>query len=115
VLLVDDEQDLVGYLAKRLAARKMQVSVVHDGLSALEAASAQSPDVVVLDMLMPGMDGLETLEELKRVQPDLPVIMLSGHGEQKSAEEGQRRGAVEYLLKPCDFGALHEAIVRAVG
>ena len=115
VLLVDDERDFVSYLAKRLSVRRMRVAVVHDGASALEAVASETPDVVVLDVLMPGMDGLETLEGLKQLQPDLPVIMLSGHGERGSAEEGQRLGAVEFLLKPCELGALVDAIVRAAG
>jgi len=115
VLLVDDERDFVNYLAKRLSARKMQVAVVHDGASALEAVACEAPDVVVLDVLMPGMDGLETLQELKRLMPDLPVVMLSGHGERGSAEEGRRRGAVGFLLKPCEFGVLHDTIVRVAG
>jgi DNA-binding NtrC family response regulator len=71
--------------------------------------------VVVLDLLMPGMDGIQTLKALHELHPDLPVIILSGHSAEERAAQGARHGAIDYLLKPCDLGQLVEAITRAVG
>jgi len=114
VLLVDDEKDLTAYLAKRLAARGMEVETASDGASALQAVQRSIPDVVVLDMLMPGMDGIQTLGALHERHPDLPVIILSGHGAEEQAARGARLGAIDYLHKPCDLQQLVDAITGAV-
>ena len=112
LLLVDDEKEFIDYTAKRLKARGMEVEVAHDAESAIGMIQDHPVDIIVLDLLMPGMDGLEALRALKRIRPDIPVIMLSGHGNIDTAEEGKKYGAVEYLLKPCDLNALCHSIER---
>jgi len=112
VLLVDDERDFVDYMAKRLKARGMDVHVTYSGESAIETLEDRAVDVIVLDLLMPGMDGFETLQVLKKKEVDTPVIMLTGHEMIDIATEGKRYGASEYLLKPCDVATLQQAIER---
>jgi two-component system OmpR family response regulator len=113
VLLVDDEQEFVNYIAKRLNARGMQVQVTYSGRAALEFLVQQPIDVVVLDLLMPGMDGFEVLREIKKARPEAQVIMLSGHAGQSAMKQGEALGAVDYILKPCEFSTLLEAIKNA--
>lgn len=112
VLLVDDEKDFVAYMAKRLRARGMDVEITHDAESAIQLVEDHGVDVIVLDLRMPGMDGLEALQALKNIRPDIPVIMLSGHGTIDAAEEGKKCGAADYLFKPCDINILCQAIER---
>ncbi len=113
VLLVDDAIDFVAYMKKRLEARGMEISTAFRGQEALDIIKAQPLDVVVLDVLMPGMDGIETLQEIKKIKPDLAVVMLTGHGTVESASEGMKLGAVDFLLKPCDLDSLLNAINQA--
>jgi len=113
VLLVDDAKDFVEYMRKRLVARGMEILTAYDGMSAIEIIKENPLDVVVLDVLMPKMDGIETLREIKKIKPELQVIMLTGHGTVESAAEGMKLGAVDYLLKPCDFGTLLKSIQDA--
>lgn len=113
VLLVDDEKDFANYTAKRLSARGMQVQTAYSGRSAMRWVAAQPVDVVVLDLFMPGMDGFEVFREIKRVRPDVQVIMLSGHVDREAVEEGEALGAVDYIRKPCEFSTLLEAIKKA--
>ena len=110
VLLVDDAKDFVAYMRKRLSARGMDVSTAYSGQEALDIISKEPLDVVVLDVLMPGMDGIETLQEIRKIKPELQVIMLTGHGTVESAAEGMKLGAVDYLLKPCDLDTLLNSI-----
>lgn len=112
VLLVDDEVDFVNYMAKRLRARGMEVRAAHDAESAIRVVERHPVDVIVLDLLMPKTDGLEALRAFKAIRADVPVIMISGHGNEDAAEEGKRHGAAEYLLKPCDFNTLCQTIER---
>jgi DNA-binding response OmpR family regulator len=114
VLLVDDEREFADYTAKRLSARGMQVQVRYDGVSALEYVSQRPIDVVVLDLLMPGMDGFEVFRNIKKVRPQVRVIMLSGHMDDSAVLEGTEMGVADYILKPCEFSVLLEAI-RNVG
>lgn len=113
ILIVDDGEDFLEYTKKRLANRGLEVSTAQDGLEAIAKIEQNEFDVVVLDVLMPNMDGIETLQRIKAIRPDLPVIMLSGHGAVESATEGLKLGAVEYLLKPCDFDTLFGSIENA--
>ncbi len=116
VLLVDDEKEFATYTAKRLTIRGWQVTVVHDGPAAVQAVETSESefDVVILDMLMPGMNGTEILIQIHRLRAELPVILLSGHGAGETAQEGLEAGAAEFLLKPCDFDKLIAAIERAL-
>jgi len=113
VLLVDDEKEFANYTAKRLSARGMQVQIAYSGRSALEFIAGHPVDVVVLDLLMPGMDGFEVFREIKRVRPDAQVIMLSGHVDQEAVEKGEALGAADYIRKPCEFSTLLETIKNA--
>jgi len=106
VLLVDDEKDFIEVLTKRLRRRKLDLYVAHSGEEALQVVHGHPIDVVVLDMRMPGMDGLQTLREIKLHHPAIEVIMLTGHANVDAAVEGMELGAFDYLMKPVDFDEL---------
>ncbi len=113
VLLVDDEREFVEVLAERLETRDFEVSTAASGDEALDRLRDKKVDVVVLDVLMPGKDGLETLKEIKQLMPLVEVIMLTGHGTVETAVEGMKVGAFDYLMKPTETKALVEKIVKA--
>jgi DNA-binding NtrC family response regulator len=114
VLLVDDEAPFVQALSRRLDKRGFTVLAASDGLEALETLDKDSDiDVVVLDMKMPGMDGLETLRAIKRQHPLVEVIMLTGHATFESGLEGMKSGALDYMMKPCDLEMLGKKIEEA--
>jgi DNA-binding NtrC family response regulator len=106
VLLVDDEKDFVEMLGLRLEEAGERVTPAHSGQECLRVLEEKEIDVVILDILMPGMDGIATLKEIKRRFPLVEVIMLTGHGTTESAVEGMKLGAFDYLLKPAHFGEL---------
>jgi DNA-binding NtrC family response regulator len=106
VLLVDDEVDFVKTLAKRLKRNELSVQAVHNGEDALRHLADNPTDVVVLDMKMPGMDGIEALREIKARQPIVEVIMLTGHASVEAAIGGMELGAFDYLMKPVEFEEL---------
>jgi len=103
VLLVDDEKDFVEMLSLRLQEAGERVTPAYDGKECLETLEKKNIDVVILDIKMPGMDGIETLREIKRKYPLVEVIMLTGHGTTETAVQGMKLGAYDYLLKPADF------------
>jgi DNA-binding NtrC family response regulator len=115
LLLVDDEERFTKTLAKRLGERGLNVITASSGLEALKLMEHNVFDVVVLDVKMPGMDGVETLREMRKVQPLTEVILLTGHASVDSAIEGMRLGAFEYLLKPCEIEELMAKIEDAHG
>ncbi len=106
VLLVDDEAEFLETLVKRLRKRKLNAMGAKSGEEALEVLRAQPVDVVVLDVKMPGMDGIETLREIKRHSPLVEVIMLTGHANMEVAITGMELGAFDYLMKPMDIDEL---------
>jgi DNA-binding NtrC family response regulator len=106
VLLVDDEEDYVRAMAERMDMRDLQCEVALSGEEALELLDTNPPDVMVLDLRMPRMQGMEVLEKVKRDHPHIQVIILTGHGGEKEEREARRLGAFEYLQKPADIGAL---------
>lgn len=110
VLLVDDELEFTTYVRKRLARRGIEVDAVHDGASAIERVRRVEYDVLILDMLMPGLDGMETLRAVQAIRPELPVIILTGHRKVETAVAGIKEGAFDYLVKPCDIEVLIMAI-----
>ncbi len=114
VLLVDDEVDFLEVTARALGRRGFQVATAEDGARALELVNAQPFDALVLDVRMPGIDGTEVFRLARRVAPELPVIMLTGHGTVKHAFEISREGVFEYLTKPCDIDKLVKVLHRAV-
>lgn len=103
LLIVDDETRLVETLSKRLAARGLEVEGASSAREALDLIEARPFDVVLLDVRMPGMDGIEALREIKRLRPLVQVVMLSGNASVNAAVEGMRLGAAEFLLKPLDL------------
>jgi len=113
VLLVDDEEEFVTYLGQRLEARNFAVLTALNGDEAIALVREQEIDVVVLDVLMPGRSGMETLQELKRVNPLIEVIMLTGHGTVETAIDGMRLGAYDYLMKSTETTDLVEKITKA--
>ena len=113
ILLVDDEERFLRTLGKRMLERNQNVVTANSGLEALRIVSEEPIDVVVLDVKMPGLDGLETLTELKKRHPETVVILLTGHASIEMATEGVRMGAFEYLMKPCDVDTLIDHIGRA--
>jgi len=116
VLLVDDEVAFVETLVKRLAKRDVRVSAAHSGQEALDKLADSGPtriDVVILDVKMPGMDGLETLTRIKEEHPLIEVIMLTGHATVESAIDGMKKGAFDYLMKPCEVDDLLEKLNEA--
>jgi len=100
VLVVDDEQDFVETLVKRMERRGFKVTGVGSGQEALLLLGKEHFDVVILDVMMPGMDGIETLREIKLAWPKIQVILLSGHGGEEMGIRGMAYGAYAYLLKP---------------
>ncbi|MBW2028695.1 MAG: response regulator [Deltaproteobacteria bacterium] len=103
VLLVDDEKHFVELLAERLALRGYDVETTLSGEEAVDKIEHYNYDVIILDVAMPGMDGVETLREIKRRKPLIEVIMLTGHATVESAVEGMKLGALDYVMKPCDM------------
>ena len=114
ILLVDDEVPFVETMVKRLTNRGMDVVTAYDGHGALERLNEQpNIEVVILDVKMPGMDGIRALAEIKKAHPLLEVIMLTGHATVESAIEGMKRGAFDYLMKPCDIEMLVSKVTEA--
>jgi DNA-binding NtrC family response regulator len=114
VLLVDDEAPFVETMTKRLTKRKLNVLKALSGEEALETLKGDSHiDVVILDVKMPGMDGIETLKEIRKDFPLVEVIMLTGHATVETSIEGMRLGAFDYLMKPCDVEVLMEKVNAA--
>ena len=106
ILLVDDEKDFVEMLGLRLEEIGERVTPANSGRECLQVLEKKEIDVVILDILMPGMDGIATLKEIKSKHPLVEVIMLTGHGTTESAVEGMKLGAFDYLLKPARFEEL---------
>jgi DNA-binding NtrC family response regulator len=109
LLLVDDERDFVNILAKRIRRRNIDVAEAYSGAEAIKALRGQDFDVAVVDLKMEDMDGIEVLKMLKIMDPQLAVIMLTGHGSAEAAEQGIKLGAFDYLTKP--YG-LEELVVK---
>jgi DNA-binding response OmpR family regulator len=106
ILLVDDERGFVDVISKRMSKRNIEVTKAYSGKDALQALRKTDFDAVVLDLKMEDMDGIEILKIFKKIVPDLPVIMLTGHGSEEAARDGIGLGASDYLTKPCDFEEL---------
>ncbi|MGE4556559.1 MAG: response regulator [Desulfovibrionaceae bacterium] len=115
VLIVDDEAGFVDVLRKRLARRGVKVQAAYSGTEAVQAMRRQEFDAAVVDLKMEDMGGIEVLQVFRRMAPETPVIMLTGHGSEEAAREGLKYGAFDYLLKPCDMDALLAKIHEAAG
>jgi two-component system response regulator CpxR len=113
VLLVDDEREFVQTLSERLEMRDVGSAVAYDGESALQLVKDDEPDVMILDLKMPGIDGVEVLRRVKATNPHVEVIILTGHGSDEDCETCMALGAFAYLQKPVDIDALSETLKRA--
>jgi two-component system OmpR family response regulator len=113
VLVVDDELDFLETIVKLLNKRNLEVMGAESGEKALELLENEPFDVVVLDIRMPGMDGIETLREIKKRKPSTEVIMLTGHGSIESGLQGLQLGAYDYVMKPAELEDLVERIRKA--
>jgi DNA-binding NtrC family response regulator len=114
VMLVDDEKPFVETMLKRLGKRNLRVIPAYSGREALETLKQnQNVDVIILDVKMPGMDGIETLGEIKKQYPLIEVVMLTAHATVESAIEGMKQGAYDYLMKPCDIDQLMGKVEEA--
>ena len=114
ILLVDDEKDFVEILAMRLEEAGENVTPAYSGKMCLDILEKEPIDVVILDIKMPGMDGIQTLRTIKRIHPLVEVILLTGHGTTETAIEGMKLGAFDYLLKPADFEDLKAKLAGAM-
>lgn len=103
ILLVDDEEEFVTTLAERLQLRGMKAKIAIDGEDALQSIESDPPQVVILDVMMPGLGGLDVLKRIKTQNPHIHVIILTGHGSTKDGIEGMHLGAADYLMKPIDI------------
>jgi DNA-binding NtrC family response regulator len=114
VLLVDDEVPFVETMTKRLAKRDLTILSAYSGPEALTKLEAEGRvDVVILDVKMPGMDGIETLRAIKKSHPLIEVIMLTGHATVETGIDGMKLGAFDYLMKPCDIDMLLKKVQEA--
>ncbi len=115
VLLIDDEQELIETVGQRLLLRDIDATAVTDGAKALELLEKEHFDVVVVDVKMPKMSGIECLRRIKSIQPELNVILLTGHGSSEDCDSGMENGAFDYLIKPVNIEDLILKMEAAVG
>ena len=113
VLLVDDEVEFLDTLSERMRTRGMEVATANTGIEALQKVEKEAYDVIILDLMMPGVDGLEALKILKAKRPELQVILLTGHATVEKGIEAMKLGAMDFLEKPADLSLLTEKIKKA--
>lgn len=113
LLFIDDEQTFLNYLAKRLVLDGFNVTTTFSGEEGVDAASKEAFDVAVVDLQMPGIDGIEVQKRLKTLQPNLPCIVLTGHGNVEKALESGKYNAFKFLSKPVDMDTLIQTIKAA--
>lgn len=113
VLVVDDERDFADGLSERLQLRELDADVAYGGEEALKALSEGGHDVMVLDLRMPGIDGMEVLRRVRETSPQTRVVILTGHGSEKDMEEARRLGAFEYMEKPVQIDRLNSTLHSA--
>ena len=110
LLLVDDEKEFIQTLSERLKMRNLESNTVFDGEQAISFVKENEPDVIVLDIKMPGINGIEVLRQVKKAYPEIQVIILTGHGTDKDKEKAGDYGAFDYLEKPVDVDKLADRI-----
>jgi DNA-binding NtrC family response regulator len=113
VLMVDDEEDFVTTLAERMKMRNLSPDLALSGEQALQRVQEDVPDVMVLDLKMPGIDGMEVLRRVRQAYPQVQVVVLTGHGSEKDEAEAKRLGAYAYLQKPVDMERLVKTLRQA--
>ena len=113
VLLVDDEEDFLEVMAERMQARGIEVSTSSSAEEALRMIENEPFDAIILDFMMPGMDGIETLKVIKAKKPELQIILLTGHATVQKGVEAMKLGALDFIEKPADLEILTEKIKKA--
>ena len=113
LLLVDDEENFVNTLAERMKMRDVPSKVVYSGEAALDALKATEPDVMILDLRMPGIDGMEVLRKARQTNPTVRIIILTGHGTDLDEDEARKLGAFHYHKKPIDIDELLGTVKKA--
>ncbi len=113
VLLVDDEEQFLKVLSKRMEGRGLKVDTATSGEDAIKRVHGKEFDAIVLDLAMPGMSGIETLKRIRSENPDVQIIMLTGHGSLEKGVEAIKAGAVDFLEKPADMSKIMEKIAEA--
>ena len=114
LLLVDDEKEFVKVLSNRLGKRGIDVGKAFSGATAIQSLRRRDFDVAVVDLKMEDMGGIEVLQIFKKMAPEMPIIILTGHGSEEALKEGLSNGAYDYLMKPCDINELLAKIREAV-
>jgi DNA-binding response OmpR family regulator len=114
ILLVDDEVEFISTLAERLEIRGIAARVVYDGEAALKAVAENEPQAMVLDVMMPGIKGIDVLQRVKETHPGVQVILLTGQGKTRDGIEGMRYGAFAYMMKPLDLEELIATLGEAI-
>jgi len=114
ILLVDDEEEFVTTLAERLELRGLQARAALNGEDALHMIEADTPQIVILDVMMPGIGGFEVLRRIKAQHPQIPVILLTGRGSEKEGVKGMQLGAFDYLMKPLNIEELIKKMQEAI-
>ena len=113
ILLVDDEEQFLKVLSQRLEGRGMKVDTSVSGEDALSKVKDKTFDAIVLDLAMPGMSGMEALQRIRSENPDVQIIMLTGHGSVETGVEAIKAGAIDFLEKPADLNKIMEKIMEA--
>lgn len=114
LLLVDDEKEFVKVLSNRLRKRGLEVGMAFSGATAIQSLRRNDFDIAVVDLKMEDMGGIEVLQIFKKMAPEMPIIILTGHGSEQALKEGMAYGAYDYLMKPCDIEDLLAKIKEAV-
>ena len=113
VLVVDDEEQFLKVFSQRLEGRGLKVETSSSGEEAIKTAKSKEFDAIILDLVMPGMSGMETLKRIRSENPDLQIIILTGHGTVEKGVEAIKAGAVDFVEKPADVNKVMEKIAEA--
>ncbi len=113
VLIIDDEKDFLDIMAERMGARGMEVSTTTSAEKALKMVLKESYDAVIMDFMMPEMNGIEALKAIKEKNPEMQIILLTGHATVEKTVEAMKAGATDFIEKPADLDALSEKIKKA--
>jgi DNA-binding NtrC family response regulator len=113
VLVVDDEEQFLKVFSQRLEGRGLKVDTSSTGEEALNKVKSKEFDAIVLDLVMPGMSGIETLKRIRSENPDVQIIILTGHGTIEKSVEAVKEGAIDFLEKPADLNKIMEKIAQA--
>ncbi len=114
LLIVDDEQDAVEFLAGQFKNRGLEVDTALNGLEAIERVQANIPDLVFLDIRMPGMDGIEVLKKIKEIYPALKVVMMTAVQDEEIVEQAMALGAIDYITKPVSLDYLDSVLMDKI-